>query len=80
VRSLFAQSYASEGKLWPAIHHLQKAAAKAPARLKPGLLDQIGLHFVRLGKRGKACQAFRRALAIKPGHGGASAHLARHCR
>jgi tetratricopeptide (TPR) repeat protein len=80
VRSLMARSHQAAGELWPASHHLQKAASKAPKRLRPGLYNRLGLIYVKLGKRSKACAAFKQAQAARPGDRRASLHISKHCK
>jgi tetratricopeptide (TPR) repeat protein len=80
VRSLMASSHKAAGELWPASHHLQLAAGKAPNRLRPGLYNQLGQIYVKLGKTSKACAAFKQALATRPGDRRASLNISKHCK
>jgi hypothetical protein len=80
VRSLLARNHAAAGELWPATHHLKKAAAKAPNRAKAGFFNQLGLTYVKLGKSSAACAAFRQALKAKPTDRRAGLLISKHCK
>ena len=80
VRSLMARSHQAAGELWPASHHLQLAAGKAPKRLRPGLYNQLGLIYLKLRKTSKACAAFKQALAARPRDRRASLNISKHCK
>ena len=78
VRDLLAQSHLRARELWPAVHHLEKAAARSSGNERARRYSTLGGVYEQLGKRGEACRAFRVALAASPGYAPARRQAA-HC-
>jgi Flp pilus assembly protein TadD len=79
VRELLALSHQRAGELWPAVHHLQKAAERSTGARKARCSDNLGVVYLQLGKKTEACRAFRAALMAAPGFPAAQRHLEARC-
>jgi serine/threonine-protein kinase len=69
LRQLFSITYSRVGKTWPAIYHQKKAVAQSPSSASRQI--RLGGLYLKVGQRGRACMAFRKA--------GARKYLERHC-
>ena len=69
LRQLFSITYSRVGKTWPAIYHQKKAVAQSPSSASRQV--RLGGLYLKVGQRGRACMAFRKA--------GARKYLERHC-
>lgn len=79
VRRLLCRSHEAAGELWPAIHHLQQAIERAPARLRSSMRNRLGLLYARVGKRSRACQSFTAVLKTRPNDSRAKKYRALYC-
>ncbi|MCA9670739.1 MAG: hypothetical protein KC503_34320, partial [Myxococcales bacterium] len=79
LRELMALTHQLSRELWPATHHLKKAATLAPARSQGRLHYKLAMIYFLLKKQSLGCAALRRAAKSKPPYKRAYAGL-RRCR
>jgi hypothetical protein len=79
IRELMGLSHQRAGELWPAIHHLDKAAQLSSGGEQARRYVNVGMLYTKLGKKSEACLAFAAADAAAPGHAAAQKQLAAYC-
>jgi hypothetical protein len=79
VRDLLALSHRRSGELWPAAHHMEKAAASSGGAARARRFVNLGALYAQLGKRADACKAYRAALSAVPTYAPAQKQIDAQC-